>query len=86
MLNFRHPCYSCVGCKSARDPRQPDRPDVRFCQNKEMAGISADGGFAEYAVADADSSVELPDGVPFEQAAPLMCAGVSPPGSGRPRY
>lgn len=44
-----------------------------------MAGISADGGFAEYVVADADSSVELPDGVAFEQAAPLMCAGVSAP-------
>lgn len=86
MLNFRHPCYSCVGCQSARDPKQPDRPDARFCQNKEMAGISADGGFAEYVVADADSSVELPDGVPFEQAAPLMCAGVSAPGSGMAWY
>ncbi|KAL4927990.1 chaperonin 10-like protein [Aspergillus undulatus] len=77
MLNFRHACGSCVGCRVARDPRQADQPDTRFCENKDMAGISADGGFAEYVVADADCSVSLPDGLEFEQAAPLMCAGAT---------
>lgn len=42
-----------------------------------MAGISGDGGFAEYIVADADSTVLIPESVSVEQAAPLMCAGVS---------
>jgi len=49
----------------------------RFCEKKEMAGIQHDGGFAEYVVADADSSSLLPNGLSFEQAAPMMCAGVS---------
>ncbi|KAL4965828.1 chaperonin 10-like protein [Aspergillus stella-maris] len=77
MLNFRHACGSCVGCRVARDPRQPDQPDTRFCDNKDMAGISADGGFAEYVVADADCSVSLPERIDFAQAAPLMCAGAT---------
>ncbi|KAL4922640.1 chaperonin 10-like protein [Aspergillus aurantiobrunneus] len=77
MLNFRHACHSCIGCRVARDPQSPGRPDARFCENKEMAGISADGGFAEYVIADADSSLLLPDGLAFEQAAPLMCAGAT---------
>ena len=47
-----------------------------FCEEKNMAGINADGGFAEYVIADSATSVLLPDGLPFEQAAPLMCAGV----------
>ena len=77
MLNFRHACHSCVGCEVARDPLRPDEPDVRFCEKKDMAGISADGGFAEYVVADPATCVPLPEGLEFEQAAPLMCAGVS---------
>jgi D-arabinose 1-dehydrogenase-like Zn-dependent alcohol dehydrogenase len=52
------------------------RPDIRFCEKKDMAGVTADGGFAEYVVADADTTVLLPEGLEFEQAAPLMCAGV----------
>ncbi|PYI02737.1 GroES-like protein [Aspergillus sclerotiicarbonarius CBS 121057] len=77
MLNFQHACNACVGCEVARDPLRPDEPDVRFCENKDMAGITADGGFAEYIIADPATSVLLPDGLAFEQAAPLMCAGAT---------
>lgn len=42
-----------------------------------MSGIlGADGGFAEYMLASDDALVHLPDNLSFEQAAPLMCAGV----------
>ena len=41
-----------------------------------MAGITHDGGFAEYLCADPSTTVLLPDDLSFEQAAPLMCAGV----------
>ena len=77
ILNFRNACNACVGCQVARDPLRPDEPDTRFCENKDMAGITGDGGFAEYIVADPATTVPLPDGVPFEQAAPLMCAGAT---------
>jgi D-arabinose 1-dehydrogenase-like Zn-dependent alcohol dehydrogenase len=50
---------------------------VRFCKNNETAGLLNDGGMAEYMIGDADDCVLLPDNLSFEQAAPLMCAGVS---------
>lgn len=40
--------------------------------------VKSDGGFAEYMITSHYSLVHLPDDVSFEQAAPLMCAGVSP--------
>lgn len=51
--------------------------DVRFCENAGLAGLKIDGGMAEYMVSDSESAVLLPDLLSFEQAAPLMCAGVS---------
>ena len=67
VLLFRHQCRTCIGCETTND--------IRFCKNKDMAGLMANGGMAEYIIGDANNSVLLPDGVPFEQAAPLMCAG-----------
>lgn len=40
-----------------------------------MAGLTHDGGMAEYLVADPKWTIKLPDSMSFEEAAPLMCAG-----------
>lgn len=75
VLNFRNPCGSCAGCRWRI--KEHGSPDARFCEKKVMAGISgADGGFAEYMIATEGVLVKLPDDLSFEQAAPLMCAGV----------
>lgn len=66
---FKHQCHLCPPCKIGND--------IRHCQSKEMAGLSHDGGMAEYILGDPETLVELPDEVAFDQAAPLMCAGVS---------
>lgn len=42
-----------------------------------MVGINMDGGFADYCRIDTRSACHLPDSMSFEQAAPLMCAGVT---------
>jgi D-arabinose 1-dehydrogenase-like Zn-dependent alcohol dehydrogenase len=47
----------------------------------EMPGITINGGWAEYMVADPGFLIPVPDKVPFEQAAALMCAGNSIYGS-----
>ena len=51
--------------------------DVRFCKSRDMAGLANDGGMAEYIIGDAENCVLIPEEVSYEQAAPLMCAGVS---------
>ena len=70
-LLFRHQCHNCVVCDAG--------DDIRFCKNSDKAGLLADGGMAEYMIGDADNCVLIPENVSFEQAAPLMCAGVSVP-------
>ncbi|KPI42926.1 Alcohol dehydrogenase [Cyphellophora attinorum] len=68
-LLFRHQCHTCAACKNY--------DEIRFCQKADHAGLDADGGMGEYSIGDADNAVLLPDEVPFEQAAPLMCAGAT---------
>jgi alcohol dehydrogenase, propanol-preferring len=58
---------TCAWCRSGRE---------NLCPNARFTGRDIDGGFAEYAVADARFCFPLPDGYPDEQAAPLMCAGL----------
>jgi propanol-preferring alcohol dehydrogenase len=54
--------------------------DARYCSNRSMCGITgSDGAFAEYMITPHSSLVRLPAGLSFEQAAPLMCAGVRLP-------
>lgn len=75
VLNFRKPCDACSGCKWRAAAY--GSLDARYCDNKTMSGIlKADGGFAEYMVASHYALVRLPDSLSFDQAAPLMCAGV----------
>ncbi|KAF4339916.1 alcohol dehydrogenase [Fusarium beomiforme] len=79
VLNFKHACGSCVGCRLTQ--RRGEELDPRFCDNRETAGFLHDGGFAEYASADPETIVRLPDSISFEQAAPLTCAGATVWGS-----
>jgi dehydrogenase len=45
------------------------------CAAPTTTGFSVQGGHAEYMVVGADETVLLPDGLPFELAAPMLCAG-----------
>jgi len=58
---------TCAWCRSGRE---------NLCPNARFTGRDIDGGFAEYAVADARFCFPIPEGYPDEQAAPLMCAGL----------
>jgi D-arabinose 1-dehydrogenase-like Zn-dependent alcohol dehydrogenase len=42
-----------------------------------VTGFSHDGGYAEYMVAPAQTLAAIPDGLAAEDAAPLMCAGIT---------
>lgn len=60
-------CGSCRFCTSGRE---------NLCAQARFTGFHLDGGFAEYAVADARFCFPLPAGYPDSQAAPLLCAGL----------
>ena len=62
----QHTCGRCEWCA---------RNKPIFCQNSVSTGIQMAGGHAEYMVAYADATMLLPDGLEYEQAAPLFCAG-----------
>lgn len=61
-------CFSCEPCR---------RGDFINCQNAKVAGISYDGGYAEYMTAPAEALARVPDDLSSEDAAPLLCAGIT---------
>jgi len=48
-----------------------------LCRRIKSTGYGIDGGFAEYIIGEAGYVARLPDEVAFEQAAPLLCAGIA---------
>jgi propanol-preferring alcohol dehydrogenase len=48
-----------------------------LCHHQENSGYSVNGSFAEYALADADFLGRIPESLPFRDAAPILCAGVT---------
>jgi propanol-preferring alcohol dehydrogenase len=60
-------CGACRFCASGRE---------NLCEAAEFTGCHRNGGFAEYAVADARFCFALPDGIGDVAAAPLLCAGL----------
>ena len=45
-----------------------------FCANAQGCG-NLNGGHAEFMLAFADATMLIPDGLSYEQAAPIFCAG-----------
>ncbi|KFY48500.1 hypothetical protein V495_01314 [Pseudogymnoascus sp. VKM F-4514 (FW-929)] len=74
---FRKPCGTCADCKWYSTTHDGEF-SAQYCANKTMTGISgADGGFAQYMMSPDYALLKLPENVPFDQAAPLMCAGAT---------
>ncbi|GJI87106.1 alcohol dehydrogenase AdhP [Duganella hordei] len=48
-----------------------------LCESQQNTGYSVNGGFAEYALADADYVGHLPKDIGFIDIAPILCAGVT---------
>jgi D-arabinose 1-dehydrogenase-like Zn-dependent alcohol dehydrogenase len=47
------------------------------CTNLIISGLTVDGGYAEMAIAEARALARIPDDLSSEDAAPLLCAGVT---------
>src|SRR5690349_3453695 len=60
-------CGICEFCASGRE---------NLCDKPRFTGYQIDGGYAEYAVADARYCFPIPPGFDNVAAAPLLCAGL----------
>lgn len=60
-------CGQCRYCRSGRE---------NLCPRARFTGRDVDGGMAEYTIAEERFCFEIPSGLPDEQAAPLLCAGL----------
>jgi D-arabinose 1-dehydrogenase-like Zn-dependent alcohol dehydrogenase len=61
----------CGHCDSCR------RGDFITCSKGQIPGISYDGGYAEYMIAPFEALASIPDDLTSEDAAPLLCAGIT---------
>ncbi|MCY2686889.1 alcohol dehydrogenase [Salinimicrobium sp. TH3] len=61
-------CFECDPCR---------RGDFINCENAKVSGISYDGGYAEYMTAPQEAVAAVPKELSSEEAAPLLCAGIT---------
>jgi D-arabinose 1-dehydrogenase-like Zn-dependent alcohol dehydrogenase len=59
---------TCLSCR---------RGDFVNCVNKQVCGISYDGGYQEFMLAPVEALAHMPETLDPAEAAPLMCAGIT---------
>jgi D-arabinose 1-dehydrogenase-like Zn-dependent alcohol dehydrogenase len=62
---------NCGHCEFCR------RGQLMWCVHGSIPGVTRDGGYADYLVVPASALALIPDAVPAEEAAPMLCAGVT---------
>jgi propanol-preferring alcohol dehydrogenase len=67
-LHYNISCGECEYCQAGND---------QFCASVQMLGHHVDGGYAEYIVVPARNAIHLPEEIPFEEGATLMCASAT---------
>lgn len=67
-VHYMATCGHCEYCQ---------RGNEQFCTSGKMIGKYRDGGFAEYLVVPARSVFRLPDEIPFEHGAIMMCSSAT---------
>ncbi len=61
-------CTQCDACMNG---------DFVACAELRVPGITVDGGYAQYAVFQSTACARIPENLTMEEAAPLLCAGVT---------
>ena len=67
-LHYLVSCGDCSYCAMGSE---------QFCTTGSMIGKYQDGGYAEYIVVPSRNAVPLPDEIPFEQGAIMMCSSAT---------
>jgi len=67
-LHYLATCGECEWCGAGNE---------QFCRSAQMIGKHRDGGYAEFILMPARSVFKLPDEIPFEQGAIMMCSSAT---------
>lgn len=67
-LHYMATCGTCAWCVKGNE---------QFCGTGAMIGKARDGGYAEFIVIPARSVFHLPDEIPFEHGAIMMCSSAT---------
>ncbi len=67
-LHYMATCGTCAWCAKGNE---------QFCETGAMIGKSRDGGYAEFIGIPARSVFKLPDEIPFEHGAIMMCSSAT---------
>lgn len=67
-LHYLATCSECDFCRAGNE---------QFCPRAEMIGKHRDGGYAEFIAVPERSVFRLPDEIPFEQGAIMMCSSAT---------
>jgi len=60
-------CGICEACRNGHE---------NLCEDARFTGWDRDGGFSEFILADARFTFRLPESLPDDRTAPLLCGGV----------
>ena len=63
--------WTCGECEFCREGNE------NLCTKQRITGVMVDGGYAQFTKAPASHVVKIPQALSSEQAAPLLCAGVT---------
>jgi D-arabinose 1-dehydrogenase-like Zn-dependent alcohol dehydrogenase len=61
-------CFHCDPCR---------RGDFIQCKFEKITAINFDGGYGEYTIVPEEAVAAIPEGLPADEAAPLLCAGIT---------
>jgi len=61
-------CFTCTACRDGK---------FILCSSMKTPGVHTDGGYSEFIVANHQCLAAVPDGLKPEEAAPLLCAGIT---------
>jgi D-arabinose 1-dehydrogenase-like Zn-dependent alcohol dehydrogenase len=61
-------CFTCDPCR---------RGDFINCKFQKITGLHFDGGYSEYVIVPAEAVALMPADLPADEAAPLLCAGIT---------
>ncbi len=63
--------WTCGQCEFCREGNE------NLCVRQRITGVTVDGGYAQFAKAPASHVIRIPETLASDQAAPLLCAGVT---------